>query len=266
MEEVKRKANPGEYIKLTNDARFNFNRTGDILKVHSVFESGTVGVLAKDHPRDTCGSGDYEWYYCISDYVVLEGYTPEEKPEEKVEKPKFKVGDRVRFRDWDDMAKEFGTDNGCNIPCKFVFVKSMRQLCGTYATIESIDGSRVFLKDFTAEGDPDWIYSTDMIELAEETLKTFEMVAKAEGDGQTYSNGEMYYNRQTGFTDKQGDGFPAFVWADVDTDPAVYNALNRSGLYRFIHACDWKPVEEEPAREMTLEEIEKELGYKIKIK
>lgn len=31
---------------------------------------------------------------------------------------KFKVGDRVRIRQWDDMEKEFGLDSGCWIRYK----------------------------------------------------------------------------------------------------------------------------------------------------
>lgn len=183
------------------------------------------------------------------------------------EKPKFKVGDRVRFRDWDDMAKEFGTAGIGSIDCKCTFVMGMRHLCGTYATIESIDGYRVFLKDFTAKEGATWDYSTDMIELAEETLRTFEMVARAEGDGQTYLSGSMYYNRKTGFTNKGGKMWSVGAWSDREDESVAENLLNRSALYRFIHCDGWKPVEvRESVKEMTLEEIEKELGYKIKIK
>lgn len=240
MEEVKRKANPGEYIKLTNDAGFVFNRAGDILKVHS--SDDLVRVLGKDHPRDT-GDDNYKWSYTENEYVVLEGYEPNDE-----EKPKFKVGDRVRFRDWDDMVKEFETDKDGNIIVMdsdgfFVrFVKQMKYLCGTYATIEEIDGRDVMLTDFTDIGDTDWRYTIGMFKLAEEeTLKTFEMVAKAEGDGQTYENDGMTYSREEGFKN------------------ARIGSINS-----FIRKDGWKA--QELRKEMTLEEIEKELGYKIKIK
>lgn len=35
------------------------------------------------------------------------------------------VGDLVRVRLWEDMAKEFGIDEDGNIPCKFSFVGYM---------------------------------------------------------------------------------------------------------------------------------------------
>lgn len=78
-------------------------------------------------------------------------------------KYKFKVGDRVQFKTWEEMEKEFKSDS-YGILCDNDFTLEMRHLCGTQATIESIDGdSCVKLKDFTAIGDIHWNYSTDMI-------------------------------------------------------------------------------------------------------
>ena len=42
----------------------------------------------------------------------------------------FAVGDRVRIRDWDDMASEFGVDEDGEIPCKYIFAQAMRDFCG----------------------------------------------------------------------------------------------------------------------------------------
>ena len=58
-------------------------------------------------------------------------------------KNKFKVGDRVRVRQWDDMVKEFGLINGYRIPftktCGITFTGNMKHLCGRTATIIRID-------------------------------------------------------------------------------------------------------------------------------
>lgn len=86
---------------------------------------------------------------------------------------KFKVGDRVRIRQWDDMAKEFGTNGYGNIKCCPGFTKEMRQLCGKKATISSIGeffSKSVHLKDFeNCEGiETKWYYSTDMLEPVED--------------------------------------------------------------------------------------------------
>lgn len=52
----------------------------------------------------------------------------------------FKLGDRVRIRDWDDMEREYGTDSDGDIKVPDMsFSRCMRHLCGRYATIRSIN-------------------------------------------------------------------------------------------------------------------------------
>lgn len=87
------------------------------------------------------------------------------EPSEPVkEEPKFKVGELVRIRQWDDMAEELGTDGTC-IPCLANFVKEMKPLCGKYAEIVRLNGNLVELKFFNCGGlSTCWTYSTDMIE------------------------------------------------------------------------------------------------------
>lgn len=77
----------------------------------------------------------------------------------------FKVGDRVQFKAWEEMEKEFGVD--CSGDIKNDFVASMKHLCGTYATVETIGlNGNIKLNDFSAKGDTQWVYSTDMIKPA----------------------------------------------------------------------------------------------------
>ena len=90
-----------------------------------------------------------------------------ESSEPVKEEPKFKVGELVRIRQWDDMVKEFGVDDvGDIILCKTGFIKKMYPLCGLYAEIVSLDKyGRVGLKFFNCEGSyTGYTYSTDMIE------------------------------------------------------------------------------------------------------
>lgn len=88
------------------------------------------------------------------------------EPSEPVkEEPKFKVGELVRIRQWDDMVKEFGTRFTGSVDCKCCFNDGMKPLCGKYAKIVSLDDSRVKLKFFNCGGlNTSWVYSTDMIE------------------------------------------------------------------------------------------------------
>ena len=93
-----------------------------------------------------------------------------EEPSEPVkEKPKFKVGELVRIRQWDDMVKEFGTRDTGSVNCKCYFTEGMKPLCGKYAEIKDlrVDGI-VFLHFFNCEKEEKcWSYSTDMIEKVE---------------------------------------------------------------------------------------------------
>lgn len=89
------------------------------------------------------------------------------EPSEPVkEKPTFKVGELVRIRQWDDMAKEFGVDDDGSIMCHYSFAEDMKPLCGKYAEIrEHSDNGRVLLRFFNCEKEStDWTFHTDMIE------------------------------------------------------------------------------------------------------
>lgn len=59
--------------------------------------------------------------------------------------PKFAVGDTVRIREWDDMAKEYGVrSNGHILPVdnSCYFVAQMSGLCGRTVKITRIDRYR----------------------------------------------------------------------------------------------------------------------------
>ena len=82
------------------------------------------------------------------------------------EEPKFKVGELVRIRQWDDMVKEFGTRSTVSVNCKCWFTVAMKPLCGKYAEITKIrDDGKVELRFFNCDDSVEnWNYSTDMIE------------------------------------------------------------------------------------------------------
>ncbi len=82
-------------------------------------------------------------------------------------KYEFNVGDRVQFKEWDEMEKEFGLNFWGAIRCHGCFIDDMRHLCGTYATIKEIcrDGI-VNLSEFSTKGDKHWIYHVNMLKPA----------------------------------------------------------------------------------------------------
>lgn len=49
----------------------------------------------------------------------------------------IRVGDRLRIREWDDMAAEFGIRDG-EIQCDATFIPEMKELCGMPFTVKDI--------------------------------------------------------------------------------------------------------------------------------
>ncbi len=78
----------------------------------------------------------------------------------------FKVGDRIRIREWDDMVAEFGTNEYGEIPCHCVFVPEMRPTCGKEATISHLSNKEVLLTDTEPASGWGYTFSTAMIEHA----------------------------------------------------------------------------------------------------
>lgn len=65
---------------------------------------------------------------------------------------KYKVGDKVRVRQWDDMVKEYGfidsVERDIYIP-DCTFVNSMKKFCGSVVTISNIvsNNNRYLIKE-----------------------------------------------------------------------------------------------------------------------
>lgn len=99
---------------------------------------------------------------------------------------RFEVGDRVRVRQWDDMADEYGNKHlpgsiDCIIPSHYdycecpYFVAPMKRLCGLSGTVERVsldaygdcvDSIRVKfdLDDGKTDIDFNWCYCNTMFE------------------------------------------------------------------------------------------------------
>lgn len=57
-------------------------------------------------------------------------------------KYEFNIGDRVRIRDWDDMASEYESSRNCIYTPGMVFISEMRDLCGREFEITRISTER----------------------------------------------------------------------------------------------------------------------------
>lgn len=84
---------------------------------------------------------------------------------------KFKVGDKVKVREWDDMKKEFGVDSLGNIDisnCCFIY--AMKKFCGKTYIISQIRSKGYYLSDCG-----DYIFADETLiqyEFTESDLKT----------------------------------------------------------------------------------------------
>lgn len=82
-------------------------------------------------------------------------------------KYEFKVGDRVQFKEWDEMEREFGLTFLGDKKCLGGFIADMRHLCGTYATIKEICRYGIVnLSEFSTKGNKYWIYHVNMLKPA----------------------------------------------------------------------------------------------------
>ena len=120
----------------------NMNMTkGEVMGVH---DSGRIIVKILEHkyPGNVDGlvyGGLEDKYF---DLVVDELKEVKPEPVKEEAKPAFKVSDRVRVRQWEEMAKEFevDSDGDIEIPGENSFVRKMKSLCGKEFAITEIDG------------------------------------------------------------------------------------------------------------------------------
>lgn len=72
---------------------------------------------------------------------------------------RYKVGDKVRVREWDDMAKDFSS-NEVKIFCTCCFMDCMKPLCGKVFTVIEAQSTGYYGLDGEASG---WAVSDDML-------------------------------------------------------------------------------------------------------
>ena len=76
---------------------------------------------------------------------------------------KYKVGDKVTIRQWEDMEKEYGLTPERNIRTEVTFVKNMKYMCGNTYKVDEVTGSGNYFVD-------GWIVSDQMIVKSEKQV------------------------------------------------------------------------------------------------
>lgn len=110
----------------------------DINKIYKIDQNDRDGMVLLRSYEPYCGN-TYKvkeirgFYYDLEDEdgQLVSGFFTEEMLEDvKENKMKYKVGDKVRVRQWDDMVKEFGYDGVDIYIDNYYFVEEMKQYCG----------------------------------------------------------------------------------------------------------------------------------------
>ena len=81
-------------------------------------------------------------------------------------------------------------------------------------------------------------------------MYTYQMVGIADDNGRTYESKYGTYNKEDGF-----------IWSDPPNTKGGWTEL----IYELLHEDVWK-LKQEPVKEMTLQEIVKDLGYRVIIR
>ena len=90
-------------------------------------------------------------------------------------------------------------------------------------------------------------------------MHTYEMVGLADENGRTYESPWGTYNKQDGFVIND-NGLDTFFPGGEDTEVSV-----REFFDALVHDNVWKLKKEPERKKMSIEDIERELGYKVQI-
>ena len=149
---------------------------------------------------------------------------------------KFKVGDRVRVRQWEDMEREFGLTRFGSIANADVFTKSMRTLCGKTATIGGITGEGTITLCNQEDADTlgwGWRYSSDMFEPAEEVKpmsRLAEILGVQEGQEFTIEGIDNTFKIVDGRRIHNADG----EWEPMHSETGLTDILNHPEKIKII--------------------------------
>lgn len=177
---------------------------------------------------------------------------------------RFKVGDKVVVREWDEMAREFGTDNAGDIDTpKYCFVKEMKHLCGQTLTIESISCDH-----YRAVGK--WLIFTDEMlmpfEFHKSDMNNGDMLKVRSGEIYMWLNGKpIYLHNYLSYTRDDLKNAENTNYDVMEVRDSKNYEGNISDLFDEYESLPvrWVRKEEPTVKEFTMDEINKILKEKF---
>lgn len=182
---------------------------------------------------------------------------------------KYKVGDLVLIKKWDDMVDEFGINDGYYIKTDLAFTYNMKQFCNNIYEIISKDDGKYKLK-----GTDGYSFIDDMIErkvndnMTKSDLRSGMIVKTREGERYitiVKEDGEIHFINLDGTTCLGSCDLLDDMTDNIDSDYDIIKIYKMDTTLRNCKTTKDLIWERQEQKEMTIAEIEKELGYSIKI-
>lgn len=179
---------------------------------------------------------------------------------------RFKPGDKVIVREWEDMAKEFGTNKDGNILTPVIFTCSMKSFCGKTLTIKDYfpDTPRYTAEETCRFSFPE--ESLTLYEFSKSDLKDGMLCQMRDGEKMLWLYGEMrgitssvsrIYNNLKSISSCR----------DIDIVKVGYPSRNADTLEEMLQMdfgkVIWVRKEESIVKEFSMDEINKILKEKF---
>ena len=188
------------------------------------------------------------------------------------------IGKKYRIREWDDMAKEFGTDERGDIYTKGdMFFREMKVFCGKEVVVRGINHFGLKLKFDDGQYNYRYNFTADMIEPIDEEDKMpieikdgyivvfqdlanksiYRTIAMSTECDHIYCSNEITYFDLNNYKNKDmSSGFYKII--------KVYGKRKTGAPFSFS-LVDRELIYDVEPKQMTKAEIEKILGYSIDI-
>lgn len=182
---------------------------------------------------------------------------------------KYKVGDKVLIKKWDDMVDEFGINEYCNhINTNIAFTSNMKQFCNNFYEIIFKDNDKYKLRGTNGYSFIDDMIERKVIDMTKKDLRSGMIIEIRKGYRFitiVKENGEIHFMNLDGITCLGNCDLLDDMTDSIDSNYDIVKIYKMSDTLKNCKTTQDLIWERQEKREMTIAEIEKELGYSIKI-